>query len=146
MTYYPDLSEYEYLGPEPGVLNIGWLGSSMPFPSGDVAPEFLRALVRSAGEKHNVLRGLHRCDFCDLESGPGVYVDDCGTVRYWDRSVDTYPVWLGTGEIRVIGTNGVAYAAPTLVIHYVLDHDYLPPQEFVDAVLREFSDDAGERP
>ena len=46
------------------------------------------------------------------------------------------PVWLGNGEIRVTGEDGTVYAAPTMIAHYVAEHHYLPPQEFVDAVLR----------
>ena len=29
---------------------------------------------------------------------------------------------------------GVVYAAPELIAHYVEDHGYLPPPEFVEAV------------
>lgn len=38
-------------------------------------------------------------------------------------------------EIRVLAKTGQWYAAPTLVHHYVTWHNYLPPQEFIDAVL-----------
>ncbi|WP_456044162.1 DUF7919 family protein [Streptomyces rubiginosohelvolus] len=40
----------------------------------------------------------------------------------------------GSAEIRVMG-HGVAYAAPELVAHYVEAHGYLPPIEFMEAVL-----------
>jgi hypothetical protein len=43
---------------------------------------------------------------------------------------------LGAAEIRVFAKDGVAYAAPTLVYHYVSVHHYKPPDEFVRA-LRE---------
>jgi len=29
----------------------------------------------------------------------------------------------------------VLYAAPALIYHYVVEHDYKPPQEFIDAVM-----------
>jgi hypothetical protein len=38
-------------------------------------------------------------------------------------------------EIRIRGL-GVVYAAPNLVSHHVAVHDYMPPQEFVEAVLK----------
>ncbi|MGW1507450.1 DUF7919 family protein [Streptomyces mirabilis] len=41
----------------------------------------------------------------------------------------------GTGEIRVPGPPGIAFAAPQLIGHYVADHSYLPPRRFVDAVF-----------
>jgi hypothetical protein len=41
---------------------------------------------------------------------------------------------LGNGEIWTVGEHGV-YAAPTLLIHYIKEHNYLPPSEFIDSVL-----------
>jgi hypothetical protein len=45
---------------------------------------------------------------------------------------------LGTAEIHVSGGGiyWMMYAAPTLIYHYILRHDYLSPQEFLDAVDR----------
>jgi hypothetical protein len=42
---------------------------------------------------------------------------------------------LGSAEIRVFGRSGVIYAAPNLIFHYVKDHAYRPPREFIDAVV-----------
>jgi hypothetical protein len=42
---------------------------------------------------------------------------------------------LGNGEIRVIGSAGKVYASPVMIYHYMSEHNYLPPQEFIDAVL-----------
>lgn len=141
MATFRDLTEYSYARSEPGVLNVGWLGAESEFMTADPSPEFLRALVRGAFEDHNVMRGLQNCNFCDLESGGfGVLIDDDGSVRYWDKSIIEPPAWLGTGEIRVTSEKGVTYAAPTLVVHYVLDHHYAPPEEFVEAMLYQFGD------
>lgn len=41
---------------------------------------------------------------------------------------------LGSADIQVEG-EGDVYRAPALMLHYVTAHDYLPPEEFVDAVL-----------
>ncbi|MBQ3665050.1 MAG: hypothetical protein II919_02960 [Lachnospiraceae bacterium] len=35
----------------------------------------------------------------------------------------------------MLGKNGLVYAAPDLVIHYIINHQYLPPKEFIDAVM-----------
>ena len=32
--------------------------------------------------------------------------------------------------------DGFLYAAPSMIAHYILAHQYAPPQEFRDAVLR----------
>jgi hypothetical protein len=42
---------------------------------------------------------------------------------------------MGNGEIRVTSAAGITYVAPVLVLHYVVAHGYLPPQEFIDAVI-----------
>jgi hypothetical protein len=44
---------------------------------------------------------------------------------------------LGNGEIHV-SAGGIywTYSAPTLIYHYILRHQYLPPKEFLDAVDR----------
>jgi hypothetical protein len=41
---------------------------------------------------------------------------------------------LGDAEIRVGGENGIVYAAPTLICHYIHEHGYRPPDEFLAAV------------
>src|SRR5262249_16942156 len=41
----------------------------------------------------------------------------------------------GSGEIHVAGPGGLVFAAPALVWHYVTAHDYLPPEQFIQAVL-----------
>ncbi|MEW6206883.1 MAG: hypothetical protein AB1631_00845 [Acidobacteriota bacterium] len=44
-------------------------------------------------------------------------------------------IGFGSGEIRVRGRGRIRYAAPTLIYHYIETHRYLPPQEFIEAVL-----------
>lgn len=44
-------------------------------------------------------------------------------------------VWLGTGEVWCEHPSGVIYVAPNLIYHYVKDVHYLPPPEFVEAVI-----------
>ena len=43
---------------------------------------------------------------------------------------------LGFAEIRAFSDDGKVYAAPNLMFHYIVDHSYLPPSEFIDAVLK----------
>jgi hypothetical protein len=56
---------------------------------------------------------------------------------------------LGNGEIIVKGEDGRRYAAPTLILHYIEAHHYLPPEEFIQAVRhvrsRRIRKHAGER-
>lgn len=123
--YYPDLSPYEYSEGPRGLVNVGWLGSDRNGYAKGVVPRDVRdSLVRLAMEPVNVMRGLHHCELCDAESPVIVTVPD--------ESGDA-AAYLGSGEIHVSSTTQ-AYSAPTLVVHYIDAHDYLPPQEFLDAV------------
>jgi hypothetical protein len=49
--------------------------------------------------------------------------------------VDGRSVQLGDGEIRVEGVDHKRYAASNLICHYVQEHRYLPPEEFLRALL-----------
>ncbi len=116
MAYRVDLSTYDYVGHHDGSLNVGWLADQAfpDYPRGEVPEEFtarLRALVQ---EPMNLCRGAHVC-WCGVGQGRNEYFN---------------------GEIRVQGENGKVYAAPVGIAHYVEVHNYQPPQEFVDAVLK----------
>ncbi len=68
-------------------------------------------------------RGWHWCPFCP-SSFP--YPTTSEPLR------DPFP--LGDAEIRVPGPNGLTYAAPNLILHYVVIHAYLPPAGFVEGL------------
>lgn len=126
MTYYPDLSRYEYhrgMFDRPRTLNVGWLAREHSF---DVAPprdELLDAIWRYCKVSVAQMRGIHNCELC-----PGEYVE---SAEYKGEKL-----LLATSEFRVFDDNGDIYAAPTLIFHYVQRHHYRPPQAFVAALLR----------
>ncbi|UJW31021.1 hypothetical protein L3Q67_38475 [Saccharothrix sp. AJ9571] len=125
MTYFPDLSTYEYWPSSHPMVNIGWLEPGHDFPTGDGDLELLEALVKLESVQQNLTRGFHVCGFCDspVEQVPSPYTQTGETL-------------MGFGEIHAVGADGVRYAAPTLVLHYVVEHGYRPPAPFLDAVLR----------
>ncbi|HTW24902.1 MAG TPA: hypothetical protein VMD78_14950 [Candidatus Baltobacteraceae bacterium] len=41
---------------------------------------------------------------------------------------------LGSAEIHVKAPDGRTFAAPDLIYHYVAQHGYKPPLEFIDVV------------
>lgn len=114
MTYFPDLTEHTYtkFPRRSGVLNVGWLGKSHPFLTGETPVPFLDTLKKLCESPILLHRGFHLCQFCE----PG----------------DQFP---GNGQIRVEDQNGQVYSAPTMVYHYVSVHNYRPPEEFIQAVL-----------
>jgi hypothetical protein len=124
--HYHDLATYQYNLPAKlkGVLTVGWLEKGTAFPFGDVSPRFLERLLGLIVHKRvNVMRGLHYCDFCSEEE---VRVEADG-----ERDV------LGHAEVWVPSVDGATiFAAPTLIYHYITNHQYLPPKPFLEAVER----------
>jgi hypothetical protein len=115
MSHFDDLTPYSYFHPEeeaPGTVNIGWLDGWHPFPTGETSEAFRSRLQWLCRNRVKRTRGTYACDFCEGRNKPA-----------------------GSAEIRVPG-QGRVYAAPELVYHYVAVHDYLPPEEFIEAVLQ----------
>lgn len=128
--FYEDLTEYDYqpedsftdresgfyalwFRPTYTRLNVGWLEAGRPYARGPVPPGLVEKLTAiQAVQWMNVCLGVHECDLCPPGEGPE-----------------------GNGEIRIPGAPRVAYAAPSLITHYVAVHSYLPPSVFIDAVL-----------
>jgi hypothetical protein len=132
MSKYPDLSPYIYTnerspyeqdGVSRGIVNIGWLGVGMDYTQGECPYDVVKKLISLATSPVNIMRGLHYCEFCDIESPVKI------------ESKDGVVAWLGTGEIHVPSSEGLIYSAPTLIVHYIQAHRYLPPQSFCDAVI-----------
>jgi hypothetical protein len=122
--YFEDLTPYAYLDDPVPRSNVGWLGAGIDFPVGRMDIRIRNRLVSLARPAANMTRGYHDCEFCEVESPIRVSrTDDPST--YAD---------LGNGEIHIDGPDG-AFAAPTLLIHYIDDHGYLPPAPFRNAVL-----------
>jgi len=122
MTYFADLSIESYLGRSlrPS-RTVGWLDEHHAFPSGVPDPQFLEALWNRSLIMVNPTRGFHLCAFCEVAP------------RLFSRN--GVAIQLGSAEIRVFDACGDAFAAPDLLYHYVADHHYRPPPEFVTAVM-----------
>lgn len=138
MTYYADLTPYVYwpehvVGDQPypdgvEILNVGWLEAGHDFPTfeGDPDPEFLENLITLAADHFtHATRGIHGCDLPHQDEKADIE----GEVVYGGREL-----FLGHAEIHVVTPDGRWLAAPTLVVHYVRDHRYRPPEEFNEAV------------
>jgi hypothetical protein len=129
MAYSEELSprsgphDYDYELPFCGlpVLDVGWLELPHPIPTGQAPPGFTQRLFA----------------FCRLDRLVGLTMGHqrCGYCAATFHQLSTqYHTPLGNGEIRVLG-DGVAYAAPSLIYHYVTAHAYLPPPAFIAAVM-----------
>ncbi len=41
---------------------------------------------------------------------------------------------VGNGEIHISGEGSTVYVAPTMIVHYIIEHHYLPPAAFIEAL------------
>src|SRR5262249_40137451 len=114
--------------PRPDVLNVGWLSKEHSFPQGPPDSRFVDALRRLVARPVNLFRGLHVCEFCP--QGPRKLLP--GGIPWFEPLPGTE----GNGEVRVTSADGTTFVAPVLILHYVTDHNYSPPRQFVDAVCR----------
>jgi hypothetical protein len=97
-------------------IAVGWLDRNHPFPQRKVSADFLAKLKefsRRYGDSSKALGwgamgGCHSCDFCGKAVGFGRFGVPAG-----DK----------------------LYCAPDLVAHYIEQHDYDPPGEFITAVM-----------
>jgi hypothetical protein len=93
--------------------NIGWLDSHHDFRRGESTEEFKAILENMCNEtRYHLWRAPRHCSICKR--------DLVGSLA---------------AEIRVRGMD-VVYAAPNVVSHHVAVHGYMPPPEFVEAVLK----------
>lgn len=130
MAYFPDLTIYSYLSSqkEKGMINIGWLSKDHDFPKGEVPDKLVSMLFELSKANFNATRGFHRCEFCDYNG-----VDEALLTN--KEALLTNKPGLGSAEIHVTSQDGKTYSAPNLICHYIAEHSYKPPDEFIDTVL-----------
>jgi len=123
MTYFKDLSEYEYdlRFARPGTRNIGWLGHGHEFPTKPPSDDLLESLWIFCSISVALARGGHDCEFCPSGSA---------YIAKWNGQ----QLLQSCAEIRVFSEQGRIYAAPNLIFHYVQVHHYHPPEEFLEAL------------
>jgi hypothetical protein len=131
MTYYEDLSPYEYVKESipAGVsaVNVGWLEPGQEYMQGEVPEDFIDVLAVTVRDSRRMkMRGWHSCQLTHV-----------GYAEPYPTTVDVggQKVSLGGAEIRVVAKSGEWLIAPDLVLHYVLNHSYKPPTDFIEAVL-----------
>ncbi|MFY0564701.1 hypothetical protein ACN28E_12670 [Archangium lansingense] len=110
--YYQDLGEECMVGVGPWVRAVGWLDIAYPYTQGSVEPAFLEALQQHLKRPWTPVAsaGPHFCQFCP-EKPRG------GAANVW------------------IPTERHVFIAPELIVHYITDHGYRPPEAFIEAVL-----------
>lgn len=115
MSWYPDLSTNSMVAKGDHVRAVGWLSVGQPYAQGSVPLDFvlrLREFVNLANESSEALYfgaygGFHTCEFCG-------------------QAQDTRNFGVPAGEHL--------FVAPAMIGHYVEEHKYAPPAEFIAAV------------
>ena len=135
MTYFSDHSPYAYgHGLHPGVVHVGWLDNVHPYSKGTVDARLLEKIKVLASNPVELYRGKHICELC---AEPPNLVKTTLPNRVVLEPNCSWARWVGqhssNGEIRVSG-DGVVFAAPVLIVHYIEAHSYLPPAQFLKAV------------
>jgi hypothetical protein len=114
------------------LVAVGWLGNSVQ-SSGPVAEEVVDLLFEAYETKavfSDGTAGWHNCELCP---GPEAW--------YSDGKVGPFIRWRGQ-QVRLYGHGhhllrhgSITYMIPALILHYILDHRYRPPQEFLEATV-----------
>jgi len=125
MAYYPDLSPWSYFGAEeaPKLVSVGWLDSEHAIPNGEPDELFVDKLIDLLVKPWAPMYflGYGDCPFCTLDSYG---------ITYKDKKIVV-------GALNLfVPADGFLYADPSMIAHYILAHNYAPPAEFCDAVLR----------
>jgi len=113
MAFFPDLAPCHYFGWHlPPLVAVGWLDSKHDYQRGDPGPQVHERLqhFQQGAWQPVMFCGGHRCELC--RSG----------------GYSTKNLFIPGGD--------VVYVAPEGIVHYVGHHDYLPPAEFCEALLR----------
>lgn len=110
--YLEDLGTNAYLNTDDRFRAVGWLEAGHPYTKGAVPPDDLAAIKAHLQRAFQPARylGFHLCSLCPP-----------GTPR------------AGTLNLVVV-TPTLLYIAPELIVHYIEDHGYRPPDEFLAAV------------
>lgn len=110
MAYFEDLANECDVVAGPPIRAVGWLSSARPYSTGVVGERERLALERHLVEPYEIVRamGPHSCEFCR-------------------EHLESRNLMIPHGELL--------FVAPAMIGHYISAHAYLPPVEFLAAVV-----------
>jgi hypothetical protein len=119
VTWYKDLGRCHYFdgeGFQPSCA-VGWLERGHSYDTGEFDGQLFSALSDLAMSPWEpiMVMGYHACTLCEDSAG------------FADSKKGIHNLFI-PGE-------GVLFVAPELILHYMRDHRYKPPEEFRQAVL-----------
>ena len=145
MAYYEDLSPcdyFDYLVPAGELIAVGWLDHAHPFSTGIVPVAVMTRLIDFLRDPWDlgIFWGWHLCEICRPE-GIKLKPDPSREeiAEEFNRESRQFPEVPGLGNanlfIPVPGSLNV-YVAPSLIVHYIKYHQYCPPIQFQEALIK----------
>jgi len=154
--YYRDLSCYRYgedddIDVFPAVKNIGWLDKAFNFEKGAVSADRVNKLreiifldLKNNEDKKNEkyssesainvhcmhIRGsAYKCNLCSEEKE--ILYDPLNLKLYRGTNL----MKAGLNEVCIPALKkGEFYSFPTMLLHYITEHSYKPPKDFLEAL------------
>jgi hypothetical protein len=126
--HFDDLTPYalHLKRPIDSTTNVGWLDGSHAFRKGPVDPSLFERLcdicasTTPANVHVNKLRSVQQCEICGKDD--------------FDFPGCREEMFVGMTELWIPNPAGGFLAAPSLILHFIADHQYSPPTVFWDAV------------
>lgn len=123
---YDDLTDYSHLiNPFTfvDVKNVGWLNLKSNFQKGELRSSVLRKL-KDVARQDEIFQPT-------VEPGRGFpFCEVCGSVKICNSGgelIRDAELWIPYEDI--------IFASPVLILHYIEVHHYLPPAEYIDAII-----------
>jgi hypothetical protein len=115
--YFPDLGTITQIASGPHVRAVGWLDEAHAFSTGSVDTSVVARIQAFADEwgasvealGWPVAAGPHTCNLCGRYRASGNFGVPCGDVLF---------------------------VCPEMIAHYVAEHEYRPPDQFITAITR----------
>jgi hypothetical protein len=107
------------------VVHVGWLGAGYDYSKGNVPEHLVETLVKLSSNLVELYRGLHICELCQMPEE----LNGKSFKEQWEWAVQRS----SNGEIRIV-VDDMTFAAPQLIVHYIKEHGYRPPDVFLRAV------------
>jgi hypothetical protein len=150
LNYSEELSPYQHGNLKlQEVLTVGWLNDKNFFQTGKVMPEVIDKLreILAGGSNYlwsvsvNAIRGHASCPICEeivafmIHDGNTISSSEINEVKRSERNAEMCV--LGCREIWIpnFSKRNNYFSAHDLIYHYIVDHHYLPPKDFINSVL-----------
>lgn len=120
--HFDDLSPYttEEGHPFPRILRIGWLQANTEYPQGELHPSTISKIDAIKNSKwpmkyhFNLSRGPTYCELCPENDRAGFNTELL---------------------IPNVENPGHYFGCPSIIDHLVIDHNYKPPEQFVNSII-----------